>query len=83
MRSRGVSILWSLVFGLAIQFLLPVSLALLGSPKAALLAMYPGLLPIIWATGGWFAGITPLGYVILYTINTVAYNARVRGIPIL
>jgi hypothetical protein len=35
--------------------------------------MYPGLLPILWATGGWFAGITPLGYVILYSINTVSY----------
>jgi hypothetical protein len=44
-----------------------------GSTAGALLAMYPGLLLILWRTGGWFASITPLGYVIIYGTNTLSY----------
>jgi hypothetical protein len=71
--SRGASVLWAFLFGFVLQLIVPASLALLGFPKGALLAMYPGFLLILWATGGWFARISPLGYLILDSINTVAY----------
>jgi predicted permease len=74
-KTRKVSILWAFVFGFVLQIALPVLLGALGAKEAALFAIYPGLLPILWATGGWFAGIAPLGYVLMFSVNTVVYAA--------
>jgi hypothetical protein len=74
-KSRKLSILWAFVVGFILQIALPVLLSALGAKRAALLAIYPGLLPILWATGGWFAGISPLGYVVMFSVNTVVYAA--------
>ena len=74
-KNRKLSILWALVLGFVLQMALPVLLGVLGAKRAALFAIYPGLLPILWATGGWFAGIAPLGYVIMSSVNTVFYGA--------
>ncbi len=72
-----LSVLWAVVFGFVLQFVLPVVLIALGSKGAALLAIYPGLLPILWATRGWFARISPEGYAVMYIINTLFYGALV------
>jgi hypothetical protein len=72
-RTWRRSILWSLSCGFVLQIAVPTILALLGAQRAALFAMLPGLWPILWATGGWFAGISPLGYLLMYSINTLAY----------
>ena len=74
-KNGKLSVLWALVFGFVLQLALPAVLIALGSKGAALLAIYPGLLPIIWATRGWFAGISPQGYVVMYIINTLVYGA--------
>jgi hypothetical protein len=67
------SILWSVVFGFLVQLFLPAILVGLGGQRAAWFALLPGLLPILLATGGFFAGITWLGYVLMYTVNTIVY----------
>jgi hypothetical protein len=72
-KTWRLSILWSLGFGFVLQIALPSLLAVLGAQRAAWFAMLPGLLPILWATGGFFAGIAPLGYVLMYAINTIMY----------
>ena len=74
-KNGKLSVLWALVFGFVLQLALPAVLIALGFKGAALLAFYPGLLPIIWATRGWFAGICPQGYVVMYIINTLVYGA--------
>jgi hypothetical protein len=78
-KSRKLSILWALVFGFVLQIAVPVLLSGLGAKRAALLAELPGLLPILWATGGWFAGIAPLGYVLIFSVNTVVYATIFLG----
>jgi hypothetical protein len=72
-RNWKLSLLWSLVCGFLLQIAVPSLFAILGAPRAALFAMLPGLWPILWATGGWFAGITPFGYFVMYSINTLAW----------
>jgi hypothetical protein len=72
-KSRKLSILWAFVFGFVLQIALPLLLGALGAKRAALFAIYPGLMPILWATGGWFAGITALGYVLMFAVNTFVY----------
>ena|SRR5690349_3909721 len=72
-KTYTISALWAFVFGFFLQIALPLSLNMIGATRVALFAMLPGLLPILWATGGWFAGIAPLGYVVMYSINTVVY----------
>jgi len=68
------SILWALGCGFILQIVVPSLLQILGAQRAALFAMLPGLWPILWATGGWFASIAPMGYVVMFTINTLAYG---------
>jgi hypothetical protein len=65
--------LWAFGFGFVLQIALPSLLAMAGAQRAALFAMLPGLLPILWATGGWFASIAPMGYVLMFTVNTLVY----------
>src|ERR1035437_3458008 len=48
-KNGKLSVLWALVFGFVLQLALPAVLIALGFKGAALLAIYPGLLPIIWA----------------------------------
>jgi len=72
-RNWKLSILWSLACGFILQMAVPSLLQILGAHRAALYAMLPGLWPILWATGGWFAGISPEGYLILFSINTLVY----------
>jgi hypothetical protein len=74
--TKGVklSIVWAVGFGFPLQIVLPFALNALGAKHAALLATLPGLLSILWATGGWFAGITPVGYAVMFCINTVVYS---------
>ena len=73
-KSRKLSVFWALVFGFVLQLALPVVLIALGSKGAAILAIYPGLLPILWTTRGWFARISPQGYAVMYIINTLFYG---------
>jgi len=73
-KTRGLSIFWSVIFGFAFQLVLPALLAPLAGQRAALFAMLPGLWPILWATGGWFSSIAPMGYVVIYSVNTVVYG---------
>jgi hypothetical protein len=68
------SILWAFGFGFVLQIALPSLLAMAGAQRAAWLAMLPGLWPILWATGGWFSSIAPMGYVVIYSVNTVFYG---------
>lgn len=72
-KTCKLSILWSLVFGFVLQIALPVLFSTIGAKRIALFAMLPGLLPILWATRGWFAGIAPLGYILMFSINTLVY----------
>jgi hypothetical protein len=72
-KSRKLSVLWALLFGFVLQIALPLFLVALGVKRLALFAMYPGFLPIIWSTHGWFAGISSLGYVLVFTVNTLGY----------
>ena len=74
-KNWKLSLLWSLVCGFLLQIAVPSLFAILGDPRAALFAMLPGLWPILRATGGWFAGISLLGYVIMFSINTLIYAA--------
>src|SRR5579864_2819566 len=68
-----VSTLWSIGCGFILQVAVPSMLQILGAHRAALYAMLPGLWPILWATGGWFARISPVGYLVLFSINTLVY----------
>ena len=68
-----LSVLWALAFGLVLSIGVPIVLAATPFRQYAWLALFPGLYPIIWATGGWFVGITPLGYVLMLSINDLAY----------
>jgi hypothetical protein len=72
-RSWKVSIPWSLGCGFILQIAVPSLLQISGAHRAAMYAMLPGLWPILWATGGWFAGISPVGYLVLFSINTLVY----------
>jgi hypothetical protein len=72
-RTVGASLLWAVVVGFICQLTVPMVLASAGLERAALYSIWPGLLPIVWTTRGWFAGITPLGYVMMISINTVIY----------
>ena|ERR1700680_3386936 len=72
-KTLKVSILWALCLGFVLQLTLPSLLAILGAQRAAWIAMLPGLLPILWATGGFFAGIAPFGYALMYSVNTFVY----------
>ena len=73
-RSTKASLLWALILGFVLQIAVPYVLNALGAERAALLSIYPGLFPIVWVTGGWFAGISPLGYVLMFSINTLVYG---------
>ena len=70
-------IVLSAVIALVLETIVPFALAKLGFERAALLSIWPGLLPIAWATGGFFAGITPFGYLLMYSINTLVYGAPI------
>jgi len=72
-KLMGVAVLAAVV----LETVLPMMLGKLGFERAAILSIWPGLLPIAWPTGGFFAGITPVGYLLMYSINTVVY-----GVPI-
>jgi hypothetical protein len=54
---------------LVLETAIPLTLSRLGFENAAIYSVYPGFYPILWSTGGWFAGIAPLGYIIMYSIN--------------
>ncbi len=73
MKSFRLLSCWALILGCVLSIALPVILAVTGFRYAALLAIYPGLLPIIVATRGWFAGISFGGYLLMFAINTLVY----------
>jgi len=70
----GKQFLISFLLGFVLQILVPAVLTKMGFKKAALLSIYPGLLPILWATGGWFASVAPSGIAVMMTINTLVYG---------
>ena len=74
MKTFGLSAFWSIGFGFLLQLAVPFVLPGLGLEKAELI-LNPGLLIIVWSTGGWFAGISPLGYVFVFAVNTLTYGA--------
>ena len=74
-KSWKRSILWAISAGFVLQIATPAVLQVIGWQRAALYSMLPGLWPILWATGDWFAGITRIGYLLMYSVNTVAYSA--------
>jgi hypothetical protein len=67
------------VVGFILQVAVPASLFLLGSVRAALWSMFPGLYPML-LTRRWFAAVTPVSYVLVCVINTAAYGAPVFGV---
>jgi hypothetical protein len=73
-KTWKLSIVWAIGLGFILQIAIPGAFALLGAHRVALFAELPGLLPILWATGGWFASISPVGYVVMFSINTLAYG---------
>jgi len=73
-KTRGLSIYWSVILGFVFQLVSPAFLAAVGAQRAALFAMLPGLWPILWATGGWFSSIAPMGYIVMYSVNTVFFG---------
>jgi hypothetical protein len=69
------SILWALGFGFFLQIAVPTLLALFGANHAAFYSSIVGFWPMMWATGrGWNSSITPLGYLLMFSINTLAYG---------
>ena len=62
----GASLLWAAGLGFVLQIAIPFALSRLGFNRAALFSIWPGLLPIVRLTGGFFAGLTPIGYVMLF-----------------
>ena len=76
-KSIRLSICWVLLFGFMLSIGLPLLLDVTGFKNAALFAIYPGLYPIIVATGGWFAGVSVVGYLLLFSINTLVYGLLV------
>jgi hypothetical protein len=70
---RG-SVVWATVVGFVLQLLVPPVLAMYGFQNAAIWSLMPGLYPIIWLTGGWFEALTPLGYLLMLSINTLVYG---------
>lgn len=73
LRSPLVRVLLFLALGFLLQLAIPVSLSKLGFADATLWAIWPGLLPVLWLTGGWFAGLGPGGLAILIVVNTIVY----------
>ncbi len=76
-KSIRLSLCWALLLGFVLSIALPLILAVTGFKDAALFAIYPGLFPIIVATGGWFAGISVVGYLLMFSINTLVYGLLV------
>ena len=74
MKTFGLSTFWAVVFGFLLQLVVPFALPGLGLEKAELI-LNPGLLIIVRSSGGWFAGISPLGYVFVFAVNTLTYGA--------
>lgn len=75
-------VLCALVLGFVLQIAIPMMLVLVGLQRAAIWSILLGFYPILRATRGWFAGITPLGYVLMCSINTIAYGLLVLGVLI-
>jgi hypothetical protein len=73
-KTFGLSVLWAVIVGFLVQFAIPFALPGLGLQKAELI-VNPGLLIIVRSTGGWFAGISRLGYVFIFAVNTIMYGA--------
>jgi hypothetical protein len=73
-RTCRLSVLWAVAVGFLAQFAVPFALPRLGLEKAELI-VNPGLLIIVRSTGGWFSGISPLGYVFIFAVNTIIYGA--------
>jgi len=69
----GIAVLAALV----LETVTPLVLSRLGFQNAAVYSIFPGFYPILWATHGYLQEIAPLGYVIMYSINTIVY-----GVPI-
>jgi hypothetical protein len=80
-KTRKRMILSALAIGFVLQIAIPM-LALVGLQRAAIWSILPGFYPILLATRGWFAGISPLGYVLMCSINTIAYGLLVLGVLI-
>ena len=74
MKTFGLSAFWAIVIGFLLQLAVPFALPGLGLEKAQLI-VNPGLLIIVRSTGGWPAGISPLGYVFIFAVNTLIYGA--------
>jgi len=72
-RTLATSIGWAIGAGFLVQLLITIIAGLSGLPFAWYL-IYPGLFPILYLTGGFFAGLTPLGLALLFLINTFAYG---------
>ncbi|MGA9528888.1 MAG: hypothetical protein WBS24_12300 [Terriglobales bacterium] len=72
-KTFGLSVRCAFIVGFIVQLAIPFALPHLGLEKAELI-MNPGLLIIVRATGGWLAGITPMGYLFIFAVNTFAYG---------
>jgi hypothetical protein len=74
-KSWKRSILWALVFAFFLQIAVPTLLALIGANHAAFYSSIVGFWPMMWATGrGWNSSVTLLGYLVMFSINTLAYG---------
>jgi hypothetical protein len=69
------SALWALVIGFVLQFAVPTFLAGIGAQHSAFYSSILGFWPMMYATGrGWNSSVTPLGYLLMFGINTLAYG---------
>ena len=71
--SFGQKLVWCFGLGFLLQFVVPVSLNFFGFKRTALWSIFPGLYPVLIATHGWFASVSPMGVVLLFGINTLVY----------
>jgi hypothetical protein len=69
------SILWSLGGGFVLQIAVPEFLGMIGAGHAGFYSVILGFWPAMMATrSGWDSSLSPLGYLIMFVINTIAYG---------
>ena len=69
------SILWALGGGFVLQIAVPEFLGMIGAGHAGFYSAILGFWPAMMATrSGWNSSLSPLGYLITFVINTIAYG---------
>ena len=66
---------WALAIGALFSLPIPWLLGLVGLAELGMFMLWPGLLPIVWATGGWFARLSVEGIAVMTGTNMLVYSA--------